>query len=497
MPTTRNLFYRWEMTRSSVLLVVGLLAASCTGESEPAATDAAASAPSTSTSTATTTTTLPTFVAGAAGIGDDYYASLGNGGYDVDHYHLDLAYGDDGSVSATVVVTAAALANLDSFNLDFAGWQVERVEVDGDSSVFERVGEELVVAPVKILAGDVFKVEVDYTGTPEPIVSSAIPFGIGWHAGPEREQFVAAEPDAAHSWFPSNDHPLDKSTFTFAINVPNGLSVAANGELVEVDEGDTTTTYHWSMTDPMAPYLATIVIGDGWTFVDDPVSTEAAGIPVSNFLPPDLAADPPAALETTGKMVRVLERAFGPYPFDRYGIAVVGGFPAALENQTLSVFGRTMVESPYFEYVLVHELAHQWFGDSVSVGAWSDIWLNEGFATYAELLWVEELYGPGAYREEVANRIQAATIAGYGPPGTPAPDDLFNASVYQRGSFVLVALRDEVGDDVFFETLRTYAERFSDGNATTEDFISAAEEIAGRDLGDLFSTWLYDEQIPA
>ena len=107
-------------------------------------------------------------------------------------------------------------------------------------------------------------------------------------------------------------------------------------------------------------------------------------------------------------MVRVLERAFGPYPFDRYGIAVVGGFPAALENQTLSVFGRTMVEAPYFEYVLVHELAHQWFGDSVSVGEWSDIWLNEGFATYAELLWVEELYGPGAYREEVANRIEAA-----------------------------------------------------------------------------------------
>ena len=226
------------------------------------------------------------------------------------------------------------------------------------------------------------------------------------------------------------------------------------------------------------------------------MSSQASGIPVANFLPPDLAADPPAALSNTGEMVRVLERAFGPYPFDRYGIAVVGGFPAALENQTLSVFGRTMVEAPYFEYVLVHELAHQWFGDSVSVGEWSDIWLNEGFATYAELLWVEELYGPGAYQEEVANRIQAAEVAGYGPPGTPAPDDLFNGSVYQRGSFVLVALRDEVGDDLFFETLRTYAQRFSNGNATTEDFISLAEEVAGRDLGDLFSTWLYDEQIP-
>jgi aminopeptidase N len=486
------------MRRLAVLIVLGLLAASCTGESEPAATGAEESASSTSApTTTTTTTTLPIFVTGAAGIGDDYYPSLGNGGYDVEHYHLDLTYADDGSVSASVAVTATALDNLESFNLDFVGWQIDRLTVNGEVAAFERSGEELVVAPVELLSGEIFEVEMDYSGAPQPTTSSAIPFGIGWHTGPEGEQFVAAEPDAAHSWFPSNDHPLDKSTFTFAVNVPNRLSVAANGELVEVDEGATTATYHWSMTEPMAPYLATIVIGDGWTLVDDPVSTDAAGIPISNFLPPDLAADPPAALETTGEMVRVLERAFGPYPFDRYGIAVVGGFPAALENQTLSVFGRTMVEAPYFEYVLVHELAHQWFGDSVSVGEWSDIWLNEGFATYAELLWVEELYGPGAYSEEVANRIEAARIAGYGPPGTPAPDDLFNGSVYQRGSFVLVALRDEVGDDVFFETLRTYAERFSDGNATTGDFITLAEEIAGRDLGDLFSTWLYDEQIPA
>ena len=486
------------MRRLAVLLVLGLLAASCTGESEPVATSAAESTSSTSApTTTTTTTTLPIFVTGAAGIGDDYYPSLGNGGYDVEHYHLDLTYAADGSVSASVAVTATALDNLESFNLDFVGWQVDRLTVNGEVAAFERSGEELVVAPVELLSGEIFEVEMDYSGTPEPTTSSAIPFGIGWHTGPEGEQFVAAEPDAAHSWFPSNDHPLDKSTFTYAVTVPNELSVAANGELVEVDEGATTSTYRWSMTEPMAPYLATIVIGDGWTFVDDPVSTEAAGIPISNFLPPDLVADPPPALETTGEMVRVLERAFGPYPFDRYGIAVVGGFPAALENQTLSVFGRTMVEAPYFEYVLVHELAHQWFGDSVSVGEWSDIWLNEGFATYAELLWVEELYGPGAYREEVANRVEAARVAGYGPPGTPAPDDLFNGSVYQRGSFVLVALRDEVGDDVFFETLRTYAERFSDGNATTGDFISLAEEIAGRDLGDLFSTWLYDEQIPA
>ena len=436
------------------------------------------------------------YEAGAAGIGDEYYPSLGNGGYDVGHYHLDLTFGPDGSVETSASITATATGNLASFNLDFAGWEIERLVVNGEPTAFERAGEELVIGPVEIDAGEVLEIELDYRGIPEPKESAAMPFGIGWFTGPEGEQFVAAEPDAAHSWFPSNDHPLDKATFTFALTVPVGFTAAANGELVDIVENGATATYHWVMSDPMAPYLATVVIGDTVQIVQDPVATAAAGIPIRNVLPPDLTPAQLTTLETTGEMVRVLESAFGPYPFDRYGIAVVGGFPAALENQTLSVFGRAMVDAPYFEYVLVHELAHQWFGDSVSVGQWSDVWLNEGFATFAELLWVEDRYGSGAYREEVANRMEVARVAGYGPPGVPPADDLFNSSVYQRGSFVLVALRDEIGDDLFFETLRTYLERFTDGAATTNDFISVAEEISGQDLTELFAIWLYGQELP-
>jgi aminopeptidase N len=214
------------------------------------------------------------------------------------------------------------------------------------------------------------------------------------------------------------------------------------------------------------------------------------------MLPVDLVEDPPVSLEQIGEMINTLEEAFGPYPFDRYGIAVVDGFAHALENQTLSVFGRAMVDAPFFEYVHVHELAHQWFGNSVSVAQWSDIWLNEGFATFAELLWVEHLYGSGAYREEVANRTEAAQIAGYGAPATPLPHDLFNGSVYQRGALVLVALRSEIGDEAFFTTLRTYADRYATGNATTENFIAIAEEVSGQDLDGLFATWLYGEELP-
>jgi aminopeptidase N len=395
-----------------------------------------------------------------------------------------------------VVVTAIATQNLSAFNLDFVGWEIDSLTVDGVEADFRRDGGELVIHPSRISSGDHFTIEISYHGTPAPMQSAALPLEIGWLVGPGGEQFVVAEPDAAHSWFPANDHPMDKATFSFSVTVPAGFMGAANGELIEIAESDTTTTYRWSMDAPMAPYLATVVIGDGWQIVEDPVSTAAAGLPVRNVLPSDLVGDAPAALGRTGEMINVLEEAFGPYPFDRYGIAVVDGFQHALENQTLSVFGRSMVDAPFFEYVHVHELAHQWFGDSVSVAQWGDIWLNEGFATFSELLWVEHRYGAGAYREEVANRTEAARVAGYGPPGRPPPDDLFNGSVYQRGALVLVALRDELGDEAFFETLRTYTERYANGNATTDEFIDLAEETSGRDLNDLFAAWLYGEELP-
>jgi len=476
---------RWII--ALVIGLVALFAVSCTtgGEDEVAST----------TSTVSVAAVEP-FTPGAAGIGDAYYPLLGNGGYDVRHYDLDFAYNVDGTVDADVIITAVATQNLSEFDLDFVGWQMDALAVDGVDAPFSRDGEELVISPSRIESGDPFTVEIAYNGSPEPKESVALPLPVGWFTGPNGEQFVVAEPDAGHSWFPSNDHPLDKATFSFAVTVPTGYLGAANGELVAATEGDTTTTYHWEMTYPMAPYLATVVVGDGWRIVEDPVSTEAAGVAVRNILPPDLVDTMPPALEETGEMILTLEEAFGPYPFDRYGIAVVDGFGSALENQTLSVFGRSMVEAPFFEYVLVHELAHQWFGDSVSLAQWRDIWLNEGFATYAELLWVEHLHGAAAYREEVANRTEAALVAGYGPPGTPPPGDLFNGCVYQRGGLLLAALRDEIGDDDFFVTLRTYAGRFADGNVTTDDFIGVAEEVSGTDLGAFFDEWLYGEHLP-
>jgi aminopeptidase N len=436
---------------------------------------------------------------GAPGIGDEFYPGLGNGGYDVEHYDLDLFFDPAADLlDAAVVITATATQDLTAFNLDFRGFEIVDLRVNGRPASFERSGMELTITPAEpIASGETLEIIVAYAGTPSGVSSPAFPgISLGWQVGPDGERYVVAEPDGANSWFPANDHPLDKATFRYTVTVPDGYAVGATGEFLGTETGSSgigdVVTYTWDMDDPMAPYLATIVIGEGYQLIDDKASTEVAGIPIRNFLPPDLAAAPPTALAKTGEMVAVLEEAFGPYPFDEYGIAVVGAFPAALENQTFSIFGRPMVNAPFFELVLVHELAHQWFGDSVSLAQWNDMWLNEGFATFSELLWIEHLNGRPAYNEAVANRRQSAGLAGYPPPGLPPPTDLFNGGVYQLGGLLLVDLREEIGDEAFFTLLRTYTAAFADGNATTEDFIALAEEISGRDLEEFFRVRLFE-----
>jgi aminopeptidase N len=272
--------------------------------------------------------------------------------------------------------------------------------------------------------------------------------------------------------------------------------VAANGVLEDTLDNGATKTYVWDMNDPMATYLATLEIGD--YVVQE--SEGPGGLPIRNYFPRDLEDQAEYDFARSADMLAFYSDTFGPYPFDAYGVVVVDttlGF--ALESQTMILMGREQVTGRReSEETIAHEMAHQWFGDSVTIADWPDIWLNEGFATYASWLWTEHDQGE-EYFQAAVDRVYQFVQArrNFVPPGDPPANDLFNVGVYYRGALTLHALRLTVGDDAFFQILKTYYERFQGGNATTEDFIAVAEEVSGQDLTDLFDAWLYNDELPA
>ena len=485
----------------------------------------------------------PTGPAGPASVGDPYTPGSGNGGYDVQHYGLRLAItpGAARELEGTAEIKAKATARLSTFNLDLSGLQVSAVQVDGAAARQRQEGDELVVIPSRPLQkGADFTVTVRYAGTPRP-VSDPVLGRYGWIRTPDGV-FVACQPAGARTWFPSNDHPSDKATFDFQITVPGGLTAIANGEPTgpitgsggtppaEVPPGQSPpgqvppdqvppgtpptgpaiipaaaqgtaaaaggaaarrTTTSWRVKEPMATYLATVTVGrfgvrtgktpGGITNITA-VDPTVGGLPLDRFFAKNS--------EITDEFVKL----FGPYPFGSTGGLVdnaLVGF--ALETQTRPVYGSFGAE----DSIVAHELAHQWFGDSVSVTRWQDIWLNEGFATYAEWLWTERTGGQSVqekfdslYRDAGNRELWDV------PTGNPGRAQMFGRTVYDRGGMTLHALRRKVGDAKFFEILKTWTREHRHSNATTKQFIETAERVSGQQLDDLFNAWLYQRGRP-
>lgn len=437
--------------------------------------------------------------AGRDGLGDSLFPNLGNSGYDALHYTLDLSVDVVGNVvSGTTTMRAQAASNLDAFNLDFEDFSISAVTVNGKPALYSHARHELTITPaIPLKVAETFTVTVAYSG--EPNINTGNPiageqeYALGWthYSG---GVFVASEPSGAASFFPVNDHPCDKATYTLRITVPDPYVVAANGILKDTVDNGSTNTYHFETRDPMASYLVTV----GIARFDLQTQQGPSGLPIRNYFESSLEQETRDYFKRTPEMIDYFSKVYGPYPFDVYGVVVIDdplGF--AIETQTLALFGRNVGNSRVgAEQVVAHELSHQWFGDSVSVASWKDIWLNEGFASMSEWLWIEHDKGKSAYDSYVRGVYGYAKENDLLPPGNPPADDLFNQGVYVRGGLTLHALRKEVGDDAFFRTLQTYTARYRNGNADTQDFISVAEEVSGKKLGSLFDTWLYSEQIP-
>ncbi|GAB4480017.1 MAG: M1 family metallopeptidase [Anaerolineae bacterium] len=430
---------------------------------------------------------------GAAGIGDDYFRLMGNGGYDVQHYALDLDISmADNRIDGTARIEAVATQDLMRFNLDFTGFTITTLQVDDQPAQYTRSGSELTIIPAEELAeGQPFTVVLGYRGVPRSSSQAGHDFTSGWHYYGE-QVMVAGEPGGASTWYPVNEHPLDKATYTMTISVEAPYVVAANGLLQNMTEENGAITYEWASRDPIASYLVTLAIGD----FEIETGQSQSGVPIRNYFAAGVDPTVRASFARQDEMIDYFETIFGPYPFEAYGAVVHDldlGF--ALETQTLSTFGSSFVD----EYVVVHELAHSWFGNSVSLSDWRDIWLNEGFATYAGALWTEHVGGPRAFEEELGfyYRMVASSATDFDfPIGDPGPDNMFSRAVYFRGALTLHALRLRLGDEAFFTFLRAYADRFRYGSTSTPELIALAEEISGEELDDLFNAWLYQVPLP-
>jgi hypothetical protein len=646
------------------------------------------------------------FKPGAPGIGDPYFPLDGNGGYDVAHYGLTLSYDPDTDVLRGVAkLDITAKQDLSTFNLDLIGMNVRLALVDGLPARVTRSGGELTVKPLKGLKrGERFHAYFLYDGVPQTIDEGVL--GLSGFIHTDDGTYVSGQPDSAAYWYPVNDHPLDKASYSFSITVPRGLEAIANGELKDVDTFGPWSTWKWEAKEPMASYLTTATIGEFkvdaykaggvkyWDAMDPdllaepkprtgramaisqisepawkrltrtfavpagggelsfwvrretepnwdfffvearPAGTEEwttlrdvnghttqdtlgacaglgniyaqvayyigveggqcvprgeggewwaasgasdgyeqwrvnlapyagrqveisltqasddlyqyAGVEVDDIVGPGgqgstsfesdgnvfdgwtvsgaPADGPPNANDwivggsaqtppTTGEVARgafdqqpeiisFLEGLFGRYPFSAAGSIVddVEGVGFALENQTRPTYSRAFfdVRSEPAESVVVHELAHQWVGDSLAVSLWRHIWLNEGFATFTEWLWSEEQGRATAQDYFDFYASQPADDPFWSVEiGDPGPVELFNGAVYDRGAMTLHALRLKIGDGPFFRLLREWIARNRGGNVAIPEFIALAERISGQQLDAFFDEWLFTAAKPA
>ena len=436
--------------------------------------------------------------AGASGVGDPYYPYAGNGGYDVSHYDIRLTYQPATDLLAgTTTILAKTTQELSSFDLDF-GLHTNSVLVNNVPASFEvdpKENGELVVTPARPLAANqTITVVVNYADTPSKVVIDGY---TAWKKTPDGALAVD-EPQNSQWWYPANDHPTDKATYDVSVEVPDNVVALSNGTFATNKYRAGWTWWRWRSTQPQNTYATTLEIGafqvnqsttpDGKPFITayDPATGDSLG-----------AAK--ASVERTPEIDAFLATQFGPFPFEAQGGVVSTGLTFALEAQTRPVYSDKFFLAGSNTSVIAHENAHQWFGDSVSLGRWSDIWLNEGFASYAEYLWSEhEGEGtPAELAQYIYDSRPADDALWKVLPGDPGAANQFDDAVYDRGALALQALRTAVGNDAFFTILKTWTAAHRGGAARINDFIALSERISGKPLHDLFNTWLFTMGKPA
>lgn len=427
---------------------------------------------------------------------DPYTPGVGSSEITIDRYDLDLDYRiGPNRLSARATLTGRVLTETTSIVLDLIGLRVTKASVNGAKVRCSTRGKKLRLTTPTLRPDQPMVIEVAYAGKPQPAIGT---WGdIGWEEL-EDGVLVAGQPVGASTWFPCNDHPSDKARYRISVLVDSEYTVVSNGSLVEKVRKSRRTQWTYESTTPLATYLATVQIG---RYRHGQIPAEAGA--AESSVPLGLYADDHwhramERLSVQHGMMNLFIDRFGPYPFEVYDVVVTDDeLEIPLESQPLSIFGSNHLDAEWeAERLVAHEMAHQWFGNSLTPRRWQDIWLNEGFACYAEWLWSEE-----SGRVSAQNCAEASWESLAGQPrdiklGDPGGPDMFDDRVYKRGALCLHALRLEIGDEDFFSAIREWTRQHRHGSVDTTEFVECVSRVAGRNIAEVVRPWLEELELP-
>ncbi len=400
------------------------------------------------------------------------------------------------------ILNTSNQANLNTISLNCVELVVDSVLVDGSPATYDTNQNKINITLGPYALGQDFEVFVGYHGIANTIYGGgAFPAGFSYFprtfGAPETTAYSMAEPTDARKWFPCFDEPWDKADSSkISVTLPNQYQVASNGLLISVDSVSNRVTYTWSETFPIATYLMSIAISKYAILHDEYVSPSNDTTPIMHFVYHADSAQAVAGYQNVPEMVAFYSDTFGEYPFEKYGMAVVEPFGGGMEHQTMT----TILAYYTWEMGIAHELAHMWWGDMITCADWPNIWLNEGFATYTEALWVEHSDGELAFRSEVSDLMDSyfdqANYFDF-PIYDPPPSELFNwGIIYCKAACIVHMLRYVLGETGYWQMMPTYADSFQYGVANTPDLQRICEQVYGENMDWFFQQWVYDLGYP-
>lgn len=423
-------------------------------------------------------------------------------GFDVISYNIDLEIDDQTHfISGNVETVLVAQENLETVEYNLVGLEVSSVLVDNESVAFSHT-DGIISIPVNVENNQQFNTKVFYSGTPQLTTDG---YNIGMVFQPNMV-FTISDPNATRNWFPCYDHPWDKALVSFNITCRDDWVAACNGlQGTTINNGDGTKSYEWIGENPMATYLAVIHIAP-YLIIEQSFTKESGEIiPIQHFVQSNYYDDCLVDFERVPEMMQAYTDAYGEYPFEKYGQALVNMQTyGAMEHQTMTTLGVSYIDgSPSDpEYTVAHELSHHWFGNCLTPFTWRDVWLSEGFAVYSEAVWANYLLGYDAMIDYVNISIQnyyKNWQGGNGPQTIYDPDYLsyFTPPSYEKAASVLHMLRLELGNDTYWNMIQSWFTNNQNGNVITEEFQAHCEDISGLDLEQFFQQWIYSPGIPS